>query len=260
VNRASGLRAALVANGWPFGAAIERHATLGSTNDRLKELARAGAAEGTLVFADAQTAGRGRQGRIWASPVGNLHVSMLFRPDAEAAALLTLAAGVAVTEGLAPWRVEPRLKWPNDVVLDGRKLGGILAESSSTASSLDWVVVGIGLNVKGELPPDLREQAISLAEAGAPCAEVDEVAVAVLGRLAVWYHRLLDGGRSQVVSAWRERALAWWGRRLVALSSGARVEGRAVGVDDAGGLIVELADGTRVTLRSGEVALARPAD
>ncbi|HSD27575.1 MAG TPA: biotin--[acetyl-CoA-carboxylase] ligase, partial [Vicinamibacteria bacterium] len=221
--------------------------------------ARLGAPEGALVLADVQASGRGRQGRSWVSPAGNLHVSVLFRPGTAAAPLLPLAAGVAVAEGLAPFGVRARLKWPNDVMVDERKLGGILAESSTTGAALEWVVVGLGLNVRGELPPELRAQAISLRDAGATIMDVDAVAASVLGRLAVWYHRLAEGGPSPVVSAWRERAVPWWGGRVVALSEEGRVEGRAIDVDEAGGLVLEMDDGTRKILRSGEVSRARAA-
>ena len=254
----SALGAGLRALGWPGEPAIERHPTLGSTNDRLKELARRGAPEGTIVLADIQTTGHGRQGRSWASPGGNLHLSALLRP-ACAVPLLPLAAGVAVAEAIEPLGVSPRLKWPNDVMLDDRKLGGILAESSSTGTALEWVVLGIGLNVNGALPEDLRDTAISLSQAGASSVDVEGMAAAVLGRLAVWYHRLTDGGPSQVVSAWRQRALPWWGRRVLAFSGQGQIEGRAIGIDDEGGLVLELDGGARMTLRSGEVSCPRPA-
>ena len=254
----SALGAALRALGWPGEPAIERHASLGSTNDRLKELARGGAPEGTIVLADIQTAGHGRHGRSWASPAGNLHLSALLRP-ASAVPLLPLAAGVAVAEAIEPLGVSTRLKWPNDVMVDDRKLGGILAESSSTGTALEWVVLGIGLNLSAALPEDLRDTAISLSEAGASSVDLEEMAAAVLGRVAVWYHRLTDGGPSQVVSAWRERALPWWGRRVLAFSGQGQIEGRAIGIDDEGGLVLELDGGARMTLRSGEVSCPRPA-
>jgi BirA family biotin operon repressor/biotin-[acetyl-CoA-carboxylase] ligase len=173
--------------------------------------------------------------------------------------VLPLAAGVAVAEAVESLGVSPRLKWPNDVMIDERKLGGILAESSSAESKLEWVVLGMGLNVNAALPEDLRDRAISLAEARASSVDLEALAAAVLGRVAVWYHRVLDGGPRPVVSAWRERAMPWWGRRVVAWSGEGRVEGRAIGIDDAGGLVLETDDGARITLRSGEVSSLRHA-
>lgn len=252
------LRGLLAACGWPWRAPVEHHRSLASTNDRLKDLARAGAPEGSVVWADTQTAGRGRHGRAWVSPPGNLYVSVLLRPPMACAPLLPLAAGVAVAEGLEQLGVSARLKWPNDVVTLERKLGGILAESSSAGPLIDWVVVGIGVNVKAPLPPDLVDPAVSLVDAGAPLAQVEDVASVVLARLSVWYHRLADSGRDAVVDEWRRRSVPWWGQPVEAWSSGTRIVGRAVGVDDDGGLVLEMDDGSRATLRSGDVRRCRP--
>jgi BirA family transcriptional regulator, biotin operon repressor / biotin---[acetyl-CoA-carboxylase] ligase len=253
--RLSGL---LAARGWTWRAPIEHHGSLDSTNGRLKELARDGAPEGSVVWADTQTAGRGRHGRAWSSPPGNLYVSVLLRPSAACVPLLPLAAGVAVAEGLETLGVAPRLKWPNDVVALDRKLGGILAESSSTGSAIDWVVVGIGVNVRAPVPSELGDVAVSLVEAGAPLAQVEEVASVVLPPLSVWYHRLRDSGADALLDEWRLRSVPWWGQTVEAWSSGTRIVGRAVGVDDEGGLILDMDDGTQSTLRSGDVRRFRP--
>ena len=170
---------------------------------------------------------------------------------------MTLAAGVGVVEGLEEYGLRPRLKWPNDVMLGDRKVGGILSESSFTGPSLEWIVLGIGTNVRGPVSSDLRTTAVSLVEAGAATAEAPDVAVAVLARVAVWYHRLVDDGRAPMLNAWRERSLPWWGERIGALSAEGRIEGRAIGLDDEGGFVLELDDGSRRTLRSGEVWRAR---
>jgi BirA family biotin operon repressor/biotin-[acetyl-CoA-carboxylase] ligase len=252
------LRDLLAASGWPWRAPIEHHKSLDSTNDRLKVLARAGAPPGSVVWADAQTAGRGRHGRDWVSPPGNLYVSVLLRPSWSVAPLLPLAAGVAVAEGLDALGVCARLKWPNDLMLGDRKLGGILAESSSTGPMVDWVIVGIGLNVRAPLPPEVADTAWSLVDAGASFAEVEEVACAVLARLSVWYHRLTASGADAVLHEWRRRSVPWWGQSVEAWSSGQRIVGRAVGVDGEGGLVLEMDDGSTRTLRSGEVRRCRP--
>jgi BirA family transcriptional regulator, biotin operon repressor / biotin---[acetyl-CoA-carboxylase] ligase len=252
------LRDLLAARGWPWRAPIEHHVSLASTNDRLKDLARAGAAEGSVVLADTQTAGRGRHGNPWISLPGNLYVSVLLRPSSACAPLLPLAAGVAVAEGLEAFGIAARLKWPNDLMVADRKLGGILAEASSSGAAVDWVVVGIGLNVGAPLPPEMAANAVSLKGAGAHLAPVDEVASAVLARLSVWYHRLADSGASVVLDEWRLRSLDWWGHPVEAWSSGQRLVGRAVGVDGEGGLVLEMDDGKKVTLRSGEARRCRP--
>jgi BirA family transcriptional regulator, biotin operon repressor / biotin---[acetyl-CoA-carboxylase] ligase len=252
------LRDLLAARGWPWLAPIEHHRSLHSTNDRLKELARVGAPEGSVVWADAQTAGRGRHGRSWVSPPGNLYVSVLLRPASACAPLLPLAAGVAVAEGLEALGVSASLKWPNDVVIGDRKLGGILAESSSAGSSIDWVVVGIGVNVRAPLASELGESAVSVVVAGASSAEAEDVGGAVLARLGVWYHRLAGSGQHALMAEWRLRSVPWWGQRVEAWSSGSRIVGRALGVDDEGGLVLEMDDGSKATLRSGEVSRCRP--
>ena len=247
----------LAARGWPWSAPVEHHHSLDSTSDRLKALARAGAPEGSIVLADTQTGGRGRHGRGWVSPPGNLYVSVLLRPSGASVSVLPLAVGVAVAEALEVLGVSARLKWPNDVVTMDRKVGGILAESSSTGSPIDWVVVGIGVNVRAPLPPELRDLAVSLVDAGAPLAGVEEVAGAVLLRLGVWYHRLAESGAAAVLEEWRHRSVPWWGEAVEAWSAGSRIVGRAAGVDDQGGLVLEMDDGSRTTLRSGEVRRCR---
>jgi BirA family biotin operon repressor/biotin-[acetyl-CoA-carboxylase] ligase len=131
-------------------------------------------------------------------------------------------------------------------------------EASSTGATIDWVVVGIGLNVRAPLPPEVADTALSLVDAGAPLAQVEDVASAVLARLGVWYHRLTDSGADAVLDEWRLRSVDWWGHSVEAWSSGRRIVGRALGVDGEGGLVLEMDDGSRATLRSGEARRCRP--
>lgn len=131
MDRRAALVEALASRGGPRLPDVEWHQTIGSTSDRLKQLARAGAPEWTAVLADRQTSGRGREGRTWQSPAGGLYLSVLLRPRAEPVSLLPLAAGVAVAEAVAGFGVACQLKWPNDVLASGRKLAGILAEATS---------------------------------------------------------------------------------------------------------------------------------
>jgi BirA family biotin operon repressor/biotin-[acetyl-CoA-carboxylase] ligase len=239
---------------WP--GTIEHHASVPSTNDRLKEWARQGAAEWSVVVADAQTAGRGRAGHSWTSPPGNLYLSVLLRPRGVGGArLLPLLAGVGAAEALAEWGVEVALKWPNDLHLGGRKVGGLLAESSGTGTQLDWVVLGLGLNLTAA-PGDVAG-AIAIADASATVPGRDEAAAAVLARWRVWYDRLSEDRRSEILHAWNERALPWWGAQVSALHHGRRIEGRAIGLDHDGGFVIEMEDGSRVALASGEVSLVR---
>ena len=225
---------------------------MGSTNERARELALAGAPHGTLVTADAQTAGRGRHGRAWTAPPGSsVLLSIVLRLSGEAAALLPLAAAVAVCEGCERSAgVTCAIKWPNDVWIDGRKVAGILIEGRPQEG---WAVLGIGINVTlraRDLPHELRETAISLTEAGADCPKVETVLAAVTSSLGRW----LDEEAGAVLDAWRGRdALRG---RPVRWADG---EGVAEGISAAGALLVRR-EGARVELPAGEVALVRPAD
>jgi BirA family transcriptional regulator, biotin operon repressor / biotin---[acetyl-CoA-carboxylase] ligase len=238
----------------------------GSTNERARELAFAGAPHGTLVTADEQTAGRGRQGRRWIAPAGSsLLTSLLLR---EVPPLLPLIAAVAVCDVAG---AGARIKWPNDVVLETAgagdrvglaKLGGILIEGRPQSS---WAVLGIGLNVAlriDQLPTELRSGAGSGAGAtsGLPAAtlglEPADVAP-TLARLIDALVRRLGEPEQATLQAWRARD-ALHGREI---AWGSPVDGeplsrgRAEGVDDAGRLLVALADGSRETIAAGEVHL-----
>ena len=253
----AGLVEALRARGCPWPAPVEHHDTLSSTNDRLKELARDGAPAWTVVLADEQTAGRGRHGRVWTSPRGGLYLSVLLRPAFASAALLPLAAGVAVAEALGHFGVRAELKWPNDVLSEGRKLAGILAEASSSAFSLEWVVLGIGANLdEGVLPAEVRGRAAALSVDGGGSSVRAALAATVLVRLTVWYDAL-EKREASVVAAWRERSVPWWGEP-VEVSAGDRVlRGRARAVDERGALLIELADGATVSVLAGEARALR---
>jgi BirA family transcriptional regulator, biotin operon repressor / biotin---[acetyl-CoA-carboxylase] ligase len=205
-----------------------------STNERARELAAAGAPHGTLVTADEQTAGRGRQGRAWTAPPRSaVLMSLVLRELDE---LLPLAAAVAVCEALAP--VPCAVKWPNDVWVERRKLAGILVEGRPQQG---WAVLGVGLNVTAH-PGDLP--ATSLAAHG---GETDPEAV--LGLLLPALERWLGAPANEVLPAWRERDALRGGH--VRWDGG---EGTAAGVDDSGALLVET-DAGRVALHAGEVHL-----
>ncbi len=261
MDRAAALVEALASGGGPRLASLERHDTIGSTSDRLKELARAGAPQWTVVLAERQTSGRGREGRAWQSPSGGLYLSVLLRPRDERVSLLPLAAGVAVAEAVAGLGVACELKWPNDVLASGRKLAGILAEASSGSAGVEWLVLGIGVNVAldaSRLPSDLRASVTSLRAEGARDADPDAVAVAVLRQLAVWYDALREAP-SRVAAAWRERAVPWWDAPVEVRSGASLLRGRLAAVDDEGALVIELPGGGRRRLVSGEVSRLRPA-
>lgn len=253
------LARALAARGVAWPAPVEWHRELVSTSDRLKELARAGAVEWTLVLADAQSGGRGRAGRSWASPPGGLYLSVLLRPRFAQVGLLPLAAGLAVADAVAEHGVQPQLKWPNDVQVAGRKLAGVLAESASGSGGVEWVALGIGVNLgapESSLPPELRETAVSLAGPGAP--EVPALAAALLARLRVWYDAVASSP-AEVPAAWRRRAVAWWGEAVEVRTAGETIRGRLLDVDQHGALVLEAAGGGTLRILAGDVVRARRA-
>ncbi len=222
---------------------------VGSTNDVAGTMADRGVAEGLVVLAERQTAGRGRLGRTWASPSGaGLYVSVVLRPSTTVATLLTIAAGVAVAEGIASaTALSPHVKWPNDVHVSGRKLAGILAEGAA-----GHVVLGIGINVQpAAYPADVAARATSIeAELSRP---VDRglVLAECLAALAARYRELQEGRGRRVVDAWRSRAASTLGRRVEWESAGTRQVGVAENIDDDGALIVKVGAGTQKD-RSGE--------
>jgi BirA family biotin operon repressor/biotin-[acetyl-CoA-carboxylase] ligase len=229
----------------------------GSTNDRARELALEGAPAGTVVVAEQQTAGRGRQGRSWSAPRGTaLTLSALLRPKPADLPLLPLACAVAVCEtceAVSP--VGCQIKWPNDVLIDGRKVAGILIESRPGDG---WAVVGIGLNVdisEDELDPELRDRATSLLIAGGAPVGRDGALAELLERLAAWTGApASEPGR--LLGAYRERD-ALRGRAINWQSTDGVRRGTAAGIDDSGNLVAFGDDGTQYVLDAGEVHLGR---
>jgi BirA family transcriptional regulator, biotin operon repressor / biotin---[acetyl-CoA-carboxylase] ligase len=222
-----------------IGSPRVHHRLTDSTNERAKQLAAAGAPHGTLVTADEQTAGRGRQGRVWTAPPGSaVLMSVVLRELDER---LPLTAAVAVCDALP---VEAAIKWPNDVWIEGRKVAGILVEGRPQEG---WAVLGVGLNVTTEsFPAELADTATSLRLAGLTSSP-ERVLRDLLSSLDTW----LGAPPARVLEAWRERD-ALKGERV----RWAAGEGVADGIDDSGALRVETSAGP-VTLDAGEVHLLR---
>ena len=241
-----------------FGSPHRHYTRTDSTNTRARELAAAGAPGGTVVTADEQTEGRGRQGRTWTAPPGKaLLYSALVRPLEPRHLLLPLAVPLAVAEAaeaLAPG-IECGLKWPNDVLVGRRKLAGILIEARPRDG---WAVVGVGLNLtiaSDEFPEELRATATSLAIESSVCLSSPTGRRKAYGAAKVLSERLgcwLEADEASVLAAWRERD-ALRGRE-VAWEGGS---GIADGIDDRGYLVVVTAGGERVTVGAGEVHLTR---
>lgn len=239
-----------------IGADIELHECLDSTNARAKMLALTGAAHGAIVLAEAQTAGRGRFERRFYSPAGSgLYMSLILRPEAGVrdAALLTPLAAVAVAraiEGVAD--VQARIKWVNDVYIAGRKVCGILCEAgmSADAARMDYVVVGIGVNIGPmDFPEELRPIATSIADEAGESISVNVFAARLLDELEL----LLEETRDYMAE-YRARSNVI-GRDVTVMRGSENFRAHAEDIDGEGCLIVRNEAGERIALHSGEISL-----
>jgi len=227
--------------------------TVGSTNDHAKDLARQGAAEGTLVWAHEQTMGRGRQGNSWVPLPGNLYMSLILRPEIAPAQTgqLSFVAAVALAETLKeilPREVSVTLKWPNDLLLNGKKSAGILLESDvSGGKPVDWVVIGIGVNVTGA-----PEGANCLAQAGASDVQAGQVLEKLAARLTSLYDLWQKRGFAPIREEWLLNSQGLGGALTVRLPR-ETFTGTFTGIDADGALQIEMADGGVRSIASGEV-------
>ena len=256
---------------------IRRVATTGSTNVDVMELARQGEPEGVVVVADTQTAGRGRSGRSWTAPPGSsLLCTILLRPPASAAPLVTFALSVAAAEMVEELAgFSPGLKWPNDLVVDDdggtRKLAGILAEAEWPPSAHHsggyrapapheraTVAAGIGCNVDwpDDLPDELADIAVAMNHVCGRSIARDQALEVLLDRFDVHYGRLVTGDAGAVLDCWRTRS-ATLGRRVRVDLGPDDVTGTAIDVTDQGHLVVEADGGRRRTLAVGDVVHLR---
>ncbi len=245
-----------------LGQVLHCHEELASTNDLARVLADEGAAHGEVVIAERQTAGRGRRGRVWLSPPRrNLYLSVVLRPDLppQRASELTLVASVALCDVIREAGVEAGIKWPNDLLAGDRKVAGILTEMAAEPDAVQWVVLGVGVNLNArpeDFPDDLRARATSLAiERGQPVPRA-LFAAALLARLEEWIDRHADEGFGPVRRAWVERSVTL-GRRVEAEVEGRLVEGVADDLDASGALLVRTAGGV-VRVVAGDVQILPP--
>ena len=227
-----------------------------STNDVLRELAEQGEEEGVVVLAEEQTAGRGTKGRSWFSPRGQgLYLSVLLRPARESA-LFPLMAGVAVAEAMAEaYSLAIRVRWPNDLILETKKLGGILCESSFAGSQLSYVIIGIGLNLNQEeedFPPPLRQTATSLKMALQRECHPEFVAGKIFTSLHRWYNIFQARGDELILKTVETLNLFQPGEEITFLAKEGQVRGRFLGLDEYGRLVMATEGGSRI-FTSGEV-------
>jgi len=229
---------------------VHVRATTTSTNDDIHSLAQAGAPDGTVVTADAMTAGRGSRGRTWHAEPGGVWISVLRRPASSIeTAVLSLRVGLGLAAVLQPLVGHPlALKWPNDLVVDQRKVGGILCEMRWHGARPEWVAIGVGLNVTNRLPDALRHSATTLAQvaAGLSLADVRDAVIPVLRAVKVD-----DTALDPLEVAEFDRRNWLQGRTI-----SSPVKGTVGGIDQSGGLEVAGTDGTSHVLRAGDLTLS----
>jgi len=238
----------------PFGTVVDKRGAVLSTNDTARELARKGAPHGTAVVAEEQIRGRGTKGRAWHSPPGGgLYVSFIARFPAggpvPAFSLLPLAAGVAAADAVrASSGVDVRLRWPNDLVHDGRKLGGVLVESVSTGSEPGYAVIGVGINIgrtEEDFPEELRPRATSLRLCGGRPVDRDAIFSALCRSLDTWYNAVIRGAAADIVRAFEDRSAFPDGAPVLVTTVAGAFPGVYRGLDDRGRLLVDRGKGSQ---------------
>ncbi|NIP67208.1 biotin--[acetyl-CoA-carboxylase] ligase [Candidatus Bathyarchaeota archaeon] len=243
-----------------IGQELYYQAEVTSTNDLAKELAEKGSKEGTVVLSETQSQGRGRHGRRWESPAGGVWLSIILRPKIEPqeASKLTLTAGVAVARVLREtFDLKAEIKWPNDLLIHGRKVCGILTETSTTGEALDFVVVGLGVNSNVDLdslPDTLRGSVTSLKEELKGEINQQEFLRALLEKLEQYYKLFIQMEFDSILEEWR-RLATLLGRYVEITSLDEKIKGQVVDVDQNGALMIRLPDGSLKRFVSGEVTL-----
>lgn len=242
-----------------LGTRFHYFAELDSTNTRARELAESGAAEGEIVIAESQTQGRGRLGRRWESPpLSNLYLSIVLRPGLppKHAPQITLAAAVALVETVGSFLPRPPvIKWPNDILIDGKKLAGILTEAACDTECVQYVILGIGLNLNYRaetMPQTLRQRATSMADRAGENLSRETVLVRLIHDLDRCYGELEESGFAALRPRW-ETHFGLRGRRVRVELGDQTIIGRAQGIDHEGALIVETDDEQRRSIIAGDV-------
>jgi BirA family biotin operon repressor/biotin-[acetyl-CoA-carboxylase] ligase len=267
--RPSGLNASLVqayrrdrAGDFP----LQLLAEVDSTNDEAARQLAAGKAAPFAIIAQRQTKGRGRFGRAWHSEAnGNLYASFAFRPRLEPARMqmFTLWMGANVCELVGKFcRTAPGLKWPNDLLFDGRKAGGMLTEARMDADQIRDLVFGLGLNINSPSegwPEDLAGRAVSLAEHTRQPLDLNKFTAALIGRVLQAYDRFVDGSYSKTFADLWNRYDVLRDRPVAVLTPTQRVAGTALGIDDEGCFVVRTDKNRTERFRAGEVTLEKPA-
>ena len=239
-----------------IGQSIIYHDTISSTMDAAKQAIGQGAAEGTVVVADHQTAGRGRLSREWLSvPGGGILLSIILYPELEILHRLTMAASLAVARSIKTVAgLQPAIKWPNDVLLQGRKVSGVLSESDVSEGSVTHAIVGIALNVNLDTAtmPDIADTATSLKQVLGREVPRQQVLISLLQEFEMLYLKLRNG--ESIQREWLQR-LETLGKNVSVRCGDEVQDGYAESVDEEGNLIIRRPDGRLVTVAAGDVTL-----
>jgi len=252
---ASGLKTKII------GRDIQLFTTLVSTNTTAMELASKSNAEGTVVIAETQTGGKGRLGRKWISPKGNLYFSIILRPaiPTHKAPLITMAGAVAVASAIrSVCGVDAGIKWPNDILISGKKVCGLLTEMSAEQDRIRHIVLGIGIDVNmrpDELPPDIRALTTTLSEAKGSTVNRTVLLRQLLRDMDHWYRQFLVQD-ADVLAEWKKLNVTF-GRRITVSGTGELLEGIAQGIDEDGRLIVKQNNGVLRLIAAGDVTILK---
>jgi BirA family biotin operon repressor/biotin-[acetyl-CoA-carboxylase] ligase len=236
--------------------------TVDSTNTLAAELCEKNAPHGTVVIAERQTKGRGRLGRTWVSAGGNIHMSIVLRPSMASAGgtLLTMIASVACARALIEASGLPvGIKWPNDIMVSGKKLGGVLTEVKSMGDRIISAVIGIGINVNSdmeEFPPEVKTTATSLKAETSIVYSKTLLISRILNEVEFWYDELTGSGREKLLREWR-RLSCTLGREVVVSTSLESFHGVAQDIDEGGALIVKLPAGGLRRVSAGDLTILR---
>ena len=250
-------------SGKPFGHKIHYYSETDSTNDKAFALGIAGAPEGTVVIADRQSSGKGRLQRSWHSPPGvNIYTSLILRPRiaSSEAARIPIVAGIAVAEVLdkySPSRI--KLKWPNDVLLNNKKVCGILSQAKIAGKKIDFIVLGIGINInigQNELPLEICDSATSLImETGREISR-QELIISLYENLEKWYKQLLQKGFIRIKEKWLEMT-PMIGQTVQVIFQDEKIEGKATGIDDEGSLIILAERNKEIKVYAGDATILK---
>ena len=229
-----------------------------STNSIAKFLANHDAKEGTVLISEIQTNARGRLGKKWEAPEGGIWMSLILRPQVPPAriGLITLATGVAIAKSIRSLGVDARIKWPNDVLIHGKKISGVLTEVNATFNEIDWIVVGIGIdsNLKLEdFSEDIRIGTTTLTEELPAKVDENELIAIFLNEFEKVYQLYKDGEIETILKDWRDLADTIGKYVNITQTGGKITQGYVVGINNEGSLIIERQDGTLEKIISGEL-------